>query len=445
MKFDIAQPYVMSWTFGIQRPLGASRALEIRYNGNRSLKQWISLNLNEVNVFENGFVQEFKNAQKNLAINGGSSFGNTNPAAGTVPVPIMTAAFTGSTTGSQTNTNFTSGTFITQLNTGAVGSMAQTLTTVGASPYFCNLVGASFTPCAQNVAYTGAGAGYPINFFQANPYATGIPSLLMTDEGYSDYNALQVDFRQQAWHGLQFDANYTWSHTLGVSTPNDWTGTYAAYTLRNLRESYGPALYDARHVINVAGTVDLPLGVGKQFLNGGGVIDKVVGGWSVGTITTYRSGYPFRVLGGYNTFNNIADGGVVLNGVTRDDLQKSIGVFKRPGQTFVELIDPKYRTAGVGANTSFITANTTPGSIAPVLWLWGPGGFGSDISLTKDTALTERYRLVLQTQFLNAFNHPLFGTGTTPIAANTRTSGWATATGQSNTPRVIEFRVKISF
>src|SRR2546422_1662035 len=43
--------------------------------------------------------------------------------------------------------------FRSQLNTGAAGAMAQTLTTVGASPYFCNLVGASFTPCAQNVAY----------------------------------------------------------------------------------------------------------------------------------------------------------------------------------------------------------------------------------------------------------------------------------------------------
>jgi len=447
MKYDIAQPYAMSWTLGIQRELGKSRALEVRYNGNRAVKQWISINLNEVNVFENGFLQEFKAAQKNLAINGGSSFGNLNPAAGTVSLPIMTAAFTGSTTGSQTNANFTNSAFLTQLNTGAVGSMAQTLTTVGASPYFCNLVGASFTPCARNVGYTGAGAGYPINFFQANPYATGIPSLLMTDEGYSNYNALQVDFRQHDWHGLQFDANYTWSHTLGVSTPNDWTGSYNSYTLRNLRESYGPTLFDARHVVNVAGTVELPLGVGKQWLNNGGVVEKIVGGWSIGTITTYRSGYPFRVLGGYNTFNNTADGGVVLNGVTRDDLQKAIGVYKQPGQTFVELIDPKYRTAGVGANTAFITANTTPGTIAPVLWLYGPGGFFSDFSLTKDMAMTERYRLVLQTQFLNAFNHPVFGTNSGPVTVNTRSSTWATATGQSTgtDPRRIEFRLKVSF
>jgi hypothetical protein len=326
------------------------------------------------------------------------------------------------------------------------------LTTVGASPYFCNLVGASFTPCAQNVGYTGAGAGFPINFFQANPYASGIPSLLMTDEGYSNYNALQVDFRQQSWHGLQFDANYTWSHTLGISTPNDWTGSYAAYTLRNLRESYGPSLYDARHIVNVSGTVDLPLGQGKKWLNDSGAIDKVAGGWSVGTITTYRTGYPFRMLGGYSTFNAFdggggADGGVVLNGITRKDLQDAIGVYKRPGQTFVELIDPKFRTTGVGANTAFITANTTPGTLAPVLWLYGPGGFFSDFSVTKDTAITEKYRFVFQTQFVNAFNHPVFGTGTNPVGVNVRTASWATTTAQSagGNPRVIEFRAKIAF
>jgi len=121
MKYDIKQPYTITWTFGIQHKMGESRALEIRYNGNHTLKQWIQQDLNEVNVFENGFLQEFINAQKNLAINGGASFGNLNPAAGTVPVPILTGAFTGSKDGSQTVGAFKSGTFITQLKTGAVG------------------------------------------------------------------------------------------------------------------------------------------------------------------------------------------------------------------------------------------------------------------------------------------------------------------------------------
>ncbi len=446
MKFDIQQPYTMTWTFGVQRKLGQSRALEIRYNGNRTLKQWISQNLNEVNIFENGFLQEFMNAQKNLAINGGKSFANLNPAAGTVPVPILTAAFTGSKDGSQTDRNFSSGTFITQLNTGAAGSMANSLTRLGSAPFFCNLVGASFTPCATNAGYTGAGAGYPINFFQANPYASGIPSLMMTDAGWSTYNSMQVDFRQRYWHGLAFDANYTWSHTLGVSTPNDWTGAYYAYTLRNMDMSYGPTLFDARHVVNFSGTVDLPFGIGRKWAIQNRAVDKVIGGWTVGTITTFRTGYPFRLLGGYNTFNNIGDGGVLLNGITRDQLQNAVGVYKTGGP-FVQLIDPRFRTSGVGANTAFVTANTNPGTFAPLTWLYGPHGFYSDVSLTKETAITERVKFTFQAELLNAFNHPVFGTsmGSPPVTVNVRSSSWATATGASNGPRAIEFRANVSF
>jgi hypothetical protein len=323
MDYNIHQPYTMSWSFGIQQRLGKSRALEVRYNGNRVVHQWLSLNVNEVNVFENGFLDEFKKAQNNLKINGGSSFANLNAAGGTVPLPIMTAAFTGDKNGSQTSSGFRNGTFITNLNTGGVGAMASTLTTYGAIPYFCNLVGSSFAPCAR-MGYTGAGAGYPINFFQANPYGSGIPVTVMTDPGYSNYNAMQVDFRQQYWHGLQFNANYTWSHGLGIAPGgtaggNDWTGAYTTYTLRNLRESYGPTI-DIRHVVNISGNVDLPFGSGKMFFNGKGPLDRVIGGWNVGTIMTYRSGSPGRITGGYSTFNNLADGGVNLNGVTREDI-----------------------------------------------------------------------------------------------------------------------------
>ena len=61
----IKQPYSESWNFGLQRSLGHSRALELRYNGNRTIHQWIGIDPNEVNVFENGFLAQFKKAQAN--------------------------------------------------------------------------------------------------------------------------------------------------------------------------------------------------------------------------------------------------------------------------------------------------------------------------------------------------------------------------------------------
>jgi hypothetical protein len=414
------------------------------------------LNLNEVNVFENGFLQDFQNAQKNLAINGGTSFGNINPGAGTVPVPIITAAFTGSTTGSQTDPHFGNTAFITNLNNGQVGTFANSISGLGSdAPYLCNMVGAGFAPCATNLGYTGAGAGFPINFFQANPYAAGNSVGYMTDAGYSNYNGLQVDFRERAWHGITTDANYTWSHTLGVSTPNDWTGAYPSFTLRNLRQSYGPTLYDLRHVVHLNATVDLPFGRGRAFLNQGGIVDKVFGGWNIGTILTWQSGYPFRILGGNQTFNNIADGGVDLNGLTLQQLQGAVGVYPVGNNSSrVAIINPNLlRAATGGANLSKITPNTTPGTIAAPLYLYGPHGFYDDIAITKDFPITERWHFTFQTEMLNAFNHPVFGQSTNPVTSSVKSSSWGTVSGANDLRaggiggfgRQIEFRGNITF
>lgn len=474
IKPDIAQPYIQSWNFGIQRRLGKSRVLEVRYAGNRGLKEWVALNTNEVNIFENGFLKEFQNAQNNLKINGGSSFANLNPAGGTVPVPIMTAAFTGTTTGSQTNSQFKNGTLLTYLNTGQAGAFANRLTTAaGAVPYFCNLVGAAFSPCATTLGYTGAGAGFPINFFQANPYAarsgTSVGNTaFMSDSGYSSYNALQVDLRQAAWHGLQFDANYTWSKTLGAlagNSGNDWLGNYTTFSLRNLRSSYLPASYDVHHVVHLNATADLPFGRGKAFANNNAVLDKIVGGWNVGTIATIQSGFPFRITGGYSTFNGQADSGIVLNGVTPSQLQSSVGVHRIPGATFVTLIDPKYLAVSnpsclqqwvsgcaiSGANTQFINSNTTPGTYNQGLILYGPHGFFQDVAVTKNVPITERLRFNLQGVFLNAWNHPVFGQGVNPISGNPRSGGLATTGSQTISPvtnigaRQIELRANFIF
>src|SRR5262249_41911079 len=161
----------------------------------------------------------------------------------------------------------------------------------------------SFQPCT-NIGYTGPGGPYPANFLQTNPFASGLGAVSqLVAKGYSNYNALQVDFRQRAWHGLQFDANYTWSHTLGISTQNDWQGASAAFSLRDMRLSYGPALFDIRHSVHISGTYELPFGKGKTFANRGGVVDRVVGGWTLGSIFTLQTGNPFLLQGGYNTFN----------------------------------------------------------------------------------------------------------------------------------------------
>jgi Carboxypeptidase regulatory-like domain len=426
---SIQQPYTESWNVGVQRQLKQSLALEVRYVGSHSLRQWFNINPNEVNIFgvtsqlPTSFLTQFKNAQTNLAVNetqGISSFAN-NGFAGQVPTPVFDAAFYGEANGGPgvPLSDYGASNFITLLQSGQAGAMAGILAGVnGTVPYLCNLVGSSFVPCANNVTagtYNAAGAGYPINYFQANPYAqslNGAPSYTVA-EGYSNYNAMQVDLRQRGWHGLQFDANYTWSHTLGVATQNNWLGQGAVFSLRNMRLSYGPTLYDLRNVVHINGTYDLPFGKGKEFANKSNVLDRIIGGWTVGTIFTFQTGAPFLLLGGNDTFNDYGDGGITLSGVTPSQLQSSIGKYPIPGTTNIAFINPKYLNPAGSYNSTYLNPNTTPGTFGQRVWLYGPHNTYDDVSISKHFLITEGIRFIFQAEMLNAFNHPTFGPGAT--------------------------------
>jgi len=447
---NIGLPYAQSWSLGVQRALTRAAVLEVRYNGNRTVHQWITLNYNEVNIFENGFLAEFQNARKNLASNGGKSFSDK----GLIHTPILDAAF------ANTPSAFTSTQFINYLINGQAGTFANQLAGNNQSTpaYFCALVGSSFGPCLNNAKFTGAGAGYPINFFQSNPYAPGQPTNYMTDAGYSNYNALQVDLRQANWHGLQGNVNYTWSHTLGFATANNDYLANASnfYTLRNLHLAYQPYTFDIRHVTNVYGTFDLPFGKNKAFLSNGTLLNEVVGGWTLGTVLTYRTGSPFRLTGGFATFNQ-NDGGVTLIGTSTSDLQNAVGVHHIPGHTTSLVLDPKYFSGGAAggtANYSLVAPNTTPGTIANVIWLHGPNSFTQNLAISKLIPIKgDRYVLSLQSEFINVWNHPTWAapTGTNPLSIQSTsfaTSSVVTGTGGLQTPtgaRQIELRANFIF
>jgi hypothetical protein len=99
---------VQNWTVAVQRQLPGNTILEVRYAGNKSTHMWHYQNVSETNIYENGFLKEFQNAQNNLAIANGltlaqltalpaprltvNSFANTG-LPGQVPLPIFQQAF----------------------------------------------------------------------------------------------------------------------------------------------------------------------------------------------------------------------------------------------------------------------------------------------------------------------------------------------------------------
>jgi hypothetical protein len=179
-------------------------------------------------------------------------------------------------------------------------------------------------------------------------------------------------------------------------------------------------------------------------MNHGGILNEVLGGWNIGNILTFQTGAPVRLTGGDRTFNDYADGGVVLNGITAATLQNSIGVYHvgaaRGG--YVDLIDPKYLTAPAGgtANPAYITPNTTAGTIGQVFYLYGPHQTFNDTSISKVFPINEKVRFSFQSEFLNIFNHPTFGSFNGSILSTSFGHG-----SVASSPRNIEFRGNVIF
>lgn len=433
----IKQPYVESWQFGIQYAINDKNVIEVRYVGNVGKDQWLGQNINEINVFENGFLNEFKGAQANLVASGGTTFQGHNP------TPILNQAF--ASTGLQSN--FTNSQFITWLNQGQAGAFANYL---ASNPsYLCSLVGAAhFAPCGAAGA-TGGG-GYPINFFQANPFVANGEVVELTNAGYSNYNALQIDFRQHSYHGMQFNANYTYAKSLGTSVQGSTApGIYGGqgnsapgfYTLRNKRLNYFPSAFDIRNVLHVSGTYDLPFGRNRQFFSHTNrVVDSVIGGWTLGTIITYQSGDPHLFNGGTET-TNTSDSGISLIGVTPAQLQKQIHIRPSNGHPWVNLFDPKYYTGAGQANNAYISPNFNAGTFAYLLWLHDPKWINTDAALTKVVPVYKSMNLTLQAEFLNVFNHTAWNGMDTGVQDTT----FGTTSTTANSPRNIELRGNFRF
>jgi hypothetical protein len=243
---------------------------------------------------------------------------------------------------------------------------------------------------------------------------------------------------------MQYDVNYTLSHSLGVSTNNQYSAGFNEFTLRNLAKSYGPSLFDLRNVLHANGTYDLPFGHGQALLNNSKLLDELIGHFNLGTIVTYQSGAPAQLLGQFQTFNDYADGGATLSGISAAKVQQSIGVHRLPGQTNADLIDPKLLSPTGGANATYLAPNTTPGTIGNVIYIHGPNAFTQNIAVSKEIPLRNEINLRIQGEFLNVWNHPVFGNTSGSFDAGLQDSSFGQGT-VTNSARQIELRGNINF
>ncbi len=439
---NLRVPYVQNWTLGIQRQIASGLVFEARYVGNKATHVWHYSNVQETNIFENGFLQEFKNAQGNLNVNQangrGATFAN-NGLPGQAALPILETAFGARGNQPALPTTFTNGTFVTYLQQGQAGAFANSLATN--ISYLCRMVGSTFSPCAAN-GYTAPGT-YPINFFRVNPYVNNLN--YQDSNGNTNYNGLQLEIRKATSHGLAFQANYTWSHTLGnIYNASDQTGTSQIRTLRNGKLDYGPTPFDLRQVFQGFWSYALPVGKGKRMNLSNTVLDRIAGGWVLSGVHRLTSGRVVQLTNGAGnrqTVNNLTDSGVVLNGITVAQLQSKFSQFSTgPNRNLIEtsrdLIGPDGR-----ANPQYLTSPATPGVFGSFVYLYGPKIIVNDLAVTKEVRIRDRARLGFQAEALNVFNHPVFGLANATIQATTFGQTTTTAVG----PRNLQLRAYFQF
>ncbi|PYS41834.1 MAG: hypothetical protein DMF71_10555, partial [Acidobacteria bacterium] len=272
--------------------------------------------------------------------------------------------------------------------------------------------------------------GLPANFFVANPNATFARVLL--NDAKSNYNALEIELRRRFSHGLQFQADYTWSKAMGDAV--DAQGNNQSDLVNRLslhlpkRSDYRRSTQDQTQRFVANGIYELPFGNGHAFLNSSNrFVDRIVGGWTTGAIVTWSTGVPFFISSGRATFNCIgplnangsctpANNGAQLAGISFADFKNNVGLFKTAGGVFFinpNILDITYNAAGKVATSKIkaglITA-PAPGTFGnfPINSLDGPRYFNFDFSVTKRIPITERVRFEIKATAINILNHPNF-------------------------------------
>lgn len=424
---NLRMPYVQQWSFGIERELAPNTAVEIRYVGNHAVKIFRAVDYNEVNIFENGFLAEFLNAQKNLAANGNSNFAPGG--AGTVPLPIFSTLFTGLSSGN----GFGNATLIANLVNNNVGALAFTLAN---SPVYNNN--------RKNLTFNGQPAP---NFFLANPNASF--ARLLTNASFSNYNSLQAEIRRRMSNGLQFQANYTLSKALTDSEGSQ--STLESYrTFRSIALDRHLADFNQTHRVVSNVLFELPVGAGRRWLRDVPVLSKMLEGWTVGNISTWQSGQPLFVFSNRTTFNQFNAGNNPAQLlVSLDQFRQNTGPYKTSSGVYFfnpNMLDITTNSNGLHSGSTIkngLVDVPAPGSFGnfPINSLHGPSFWQVDFSVSKRTKFFERADMEFKATFFNAFNHANFAFG----SAQFDSANFGQITGQRGSPRIIHFILGVNF
>ena len=414
---NIQLSYTQSYSIGWQRKLSRDTAVEVRYVGSRHRQDWETVNINEVDIKNNGFVNEFRKAQSNLQANiaagRGATFAFTG-APGTSPLPIFLAFLNGVGSGragdttAYTGTNWTNSTFLgflAAMNPNPFGFASTNATNgfVGNSTFRLNAIA----------------AGLPANYFLANPDVLGGADFT-TNFGGTRANAVDLVFRKRLSHGVAFNASYSWSDAF----------LQQRYGFQKPLEEISQAgqVGNVQHAVKGNWIYELPFGKDQRWGgNAKGFMDALIGGWEIDGVGRVQTG------------EQLDFGNVRLIGMTLDEFRKAINLRVAPnGQLFLlpdDIIQNTVRAFSVSATSAsgygalgaptgrYLAPANGPDCIETSpsygdcgvrsLVVNGPRLLRFDLSAVKRVRLQGSTSFEFRVEMLNALNKPYFNPAST--------------------------------
>jgi hypothetical protein len=407
-------PYIQTFNFSVQHELMPRMTVQVSYVGTKGTGLFHNTELNEDNIFENGFLNAF-----NVTRAGGTAplfdrmlQGLNVPGAGIVNGTTLT--------GSQALRLYTSTrNFIAD---GNIGDLAD----------FLNR-SANITGVAGGFLRNG---GLPENFFVVNPQFNRTE--LWLADGNSTYHSMQAQLRQTFSHGFSGQFTYIWSKALGDAI-NGSTGVRDATMVlnpRNRSANKSRLSFDRTQTVNAHGTWELPFGPGKPFLSGApAFIRRAVEGWSLSSITSFTSGAPLNLTSG---ISGVSGRILSMSGVQSMSVPDIVGALSKnlgqvqKGNGFVQYFpglstapaplrdfgsDPANLKAVYSARVIVdssgkpVLANPEPGKVGTLglRYLQGPSHFLVNLGIGKRTQIRENLTFTVRADMVNALNHPQWG------------------------------------
>ncbi len=265
------------------------------------------------------------------------------------------------------------------------------------------------------------GTQYQANFEGGNvdlrvPYiGYSSEALSYTAAGVSSYNALQAHVEKRMRHGIQFGFSYTYSHSLDEQSALGLF--YTGNNPTNLHSGYGNSDFDRTHVMNMSYLFQM-----HNFFSDASWEGKIANGWALAGTGILQSGQPYSIVdysGAVGSiFYSVNDG--ITNPIVplapgctpKNALTGKIGAYDNGEAPALKAscFDLPLLPAG-GLNGAIPTSD-------PYETDFIPSGQRNifrqswqrrlDISLVKNTKITERVNLRYSFDVFNLFNTPSF-------------------------------------